>query len=57
MVACVVYVENYILRSYKGIIVSHDKDPYKPTSTMGVDKSLERCQFERKTGPLIQKKV
>ena len=33
------------LPSYIGIIISHYKDPYQPTSRMECQQGFERCSF------------
>ena len=42
----VVFFLGIILPSYIGIIISHYKDPYQPTSIMECQQGFERCSYE-----------
>ena len=39
------YIRDEILPSYIGIIISHYKDPYQPTSIMECQQGFERCSI------------
>ena len=43
-------IEGVILPSYIGIIISHYKDPYQPTSIMECQQGFERCSLECPVG-------